>query len=89
MGLYTEGLIHGGAYTRRGLYTEGLIHGGAYTRRGLYTGIRCCLQSGGLIHGGCNKFLPVLLWNLFDEKREIRSIYCRTLTAFIDCILPE
>ena len=37
----------------------------------------------------CNKFLPVLLWNLFEEKREIRSIYCRTLTAFIDCILPE
>ena len=36
----------------------------------------------------CNKFLPVLLWNLFEEKREIRSIYCRTLTAFIDCIFP-
>ena len=36
-----------------------------------------------------NKFLPVLLWNLFEEKREIRSIYCRTLTAFIDCIFPD
>ena len=25
-----------------------------FTRRGLYTGIWCCLQSGGLIHGGAS-----------------------------------
>ena len=35
MGLYTEGLIHGGQIVvlkMMGLYTGGLIHGGAYFR---------------------------------------------------------
>ena len=32
-GLYSEGLIFGGAYLRRGLFLEGLIFGGAYLRR--------------------------------------------------------